>query len=35
MQNWYTAALAETFRDLEHEAEVRNTGTLLQDLRAH
>ncbi len=35
MQSWYTAALSETFRDLEHEEEARKTGTVLQDLRRH
>ncbi len=35
MQSWYSDALAETFRDLEHEEEARKTGTVLQDLRRH
>jgi glutathione S-transferase len=33
MQAWYAAALAEPWRDAGHEAELRETGTLLQDLR--
>jgi glutathione S-transferase len=34
MQSWYTDALAETWRDPEHEAEARRAGTWLSDLRA-
>lgn len=34
MREWYAAALAETWRDPEHEAEARRAGTVLQDLRA-
>jgi len=34
MQEWYRAALAETWRDVEHEEEVRAVGTWTQDLRA-
>jgi glutathione S-transferase len=34
MKQWYAAGLAETWRDPEHEAEVRAFGTLTQDLRA-
>jgi glutathione S-transferase len=34
LQQWYTAALAETWRDAEHEDEVRGVGTWTQDLRA-
>jgi len=34
MKQWYQAALAETWRDAEHEAEVRVVGTWVQDLRA-
>lgn len=34
MRDWYTAALAETFRDLPHEAEIRDAGILVEDLRA-
>lgn len=34
MQRWYAAALAESFRDQPHEAEMRRMGTVLSDLRA-
>jgi glutathione S-transferase len=34
MQDWYAAALAEPWRDAEHEAELAQAGTVLQDLRA-
>ncbi len=34
MQDWYAAALAEPWRDAEHEAELAQVGTVLQDLRA-
>lgn len=34
MKQWYSAALAETWRDAEHEEEVRSFGTWTQDLRA-
>ena len=34
MQGWYAAALAETWRDDEHEEELRAVGTFHQDLRA-
>jgi glutathione S-transferase len=34
MKAWYSAALAETWRDEEHEAEVRASGEWLEDLRA-
>jgi len=34
MQSWYTAALAEPWRDDGHEAEVRAAGEWLADLRA-
>lgn len=34
MQNWYAAALAEPWRDTEHEAELSQAGTVLEDLRA-
>jgi glutathione S-transferase len=34
MKDWYTAALAETWRDEEHEAEARAVGTWREDLRA-
>lgn len=33
MQDWYAAALAETWRDEAHEAEARAAGPWLQDLR--
>jgi glutathione S-transferase len=34
MQDWYASALAETWRDEAHEAEAREAGQWLQDLRA-
>ncbi|MDH5255666.1 MAG: glutathione S-transferase family protein [Gammaproteobacteria bacterium] len=34
MQEWYAAALKETWRENAHEAEARDVGTVLQDLRA-
>ncbi len=34
MQNWYQASLAETWRDEPHEADARNAGPWIQDLRA-
>jgi len=34
MKEWYTAALAETWRDPEHEVELRAVGTWREDLRA-
>ncbi len=34
MQNWYQASLAETWRDEPHEADARNAGPWVQDLRA-
>ena len=33
MHSWYRDALAETWRDVEHDAEVRQHGTVLEDLR--
>jgi glutathione S-transferase len=33
MQAWYTAALAEPWRDGAHESEIAARGSLLQDLR--
>jgi glutathione S-transferase len=33
LRRWYHDALAEPFRDEEHDAEVRSHGTVLQDLR--
>jgi glutathione S-transferase len=32
--SWYAAALAEPWREAEHEAEARAAGTVLEDLRA-
>ncbi len=34
MQRWYSEAIAETFRDEPHEAEIRAMGTVLEDFRA-
>lgn len=34
MREWYAAALAETWREPGHEAEVRAAGTIIEDLRA-
>ena len=34
MQAWYAAALAETWRDEEHEVEARAVGAWREDLRA-
>lgn len=34
MAEWYRSALAETWREADHEAEVRAAGTLTEDLRA-
>ncbi|MBC8026629.1 MAG: glutathione S-transferase family protein [Steroidobacteraceae bacterium] len=34
MKAWYSAALAEIWRDEEHEVEARASGTWTQDLRA-
>ena len=33
LQAWYAAALAEPWRDTEHEAELAQVGTVLEDLR--
>jgi len=33
MQSWYQAALSEPWRDLAHEAEVQQFGTILEDRR--
>jgi glutathione S-transferase len=33
MRDWYAAALAETWRDAEHEAEITISGSVLEDLR--
>jgi hypothetical protein len=34
MREWYASALEEKWRDVPHEAEVTQLGTILQDLRA-
>ena len=34
MRNWYNDALAERWREAGHEAELRQTGTVLEDLRS-
>ena len=34
MRDWYSAALAETWREPSHEAEIAAAGTVTQDLRA-
>jgi len=34
MQEWYSAALQETFRDQPHEQEILQAGEILEDLRA-
>jgi glutathione S-transferase len=34
MRRWYAAALAETFRDVPHEAEIAEMAALIEDLRA-
>ncbi|MDI6746268.1 MAG: glutathione S-transferase family protein [Rhodocyclaceae bacterium] len=34
MQEWYAAALDETWREEDHETEVRQAGTVLEDRRA-
>jgi glutathione S-transferase len=34
MRDWYSAALAENFRDAPHEAEMLETAILIEDLRA-
>jgi len=34
MQEWYAAALQETFRDQPHEQEILQVGEILEDLRA-
>jgi len=35
MQSWYADALREPWREVEHEAEARTFGHLLEDLREH
>jgi glutathione S-transferase len=34
MRRWYEAALAETFRDKDHDIEIARAGTVTEDLRA-
>jgi glutathione S-transferase len=34
MREWYAAALAETWREPDHDAEVGAAGTIVEDLRA-
>ena len=34
MRNWYDAALRETWREMSHDQEIFNSGTVLEDLRA-
>ncbi len=34
MQEWYEAALAETWRDIPHEEEIPLVGVLMEDVRA-
>jgi glutathione S-transferase len=34
MRRWYAGALAETFRDVPHEAEIAEMANLVEDLRA-
>ena len=34
MRRWYDEALAETWRDPPHEAELRRAGRIVEDLRA-
>lgn len=34
MRDWYAAGLAETFRDVAHDAEIDDYGTVTEDLRA-
>ncbi len=34
MREWYAAALAETWRDLPHDAEIEQRATITEDLRA-
>jgi glutathione S-transferase len=34
MRQWYAAALAESFRDAPHEAEILEQASVLDDLRA-
>jgi glutathione S-transferase len=34
MKRWYEAALAEPWRDADHDAEITQSGRIVQDLRA-
>ena len=34
MREWYASAIAETWREPEHDAEIRAAGTIVEDLRA-
>jgi glutathione S-transferase len=34
MREWYEAALAETFRDVDHEKEILANGVVIEDLRS-
>ena len=34
MKQWYAEAIAETFRDQGHEADLEKFGTVLEDIRA-
>ncbi len=34
MRDWYSAALEEPWRDAPHDAEITNSGQVMQDLRA-
>ncbi|MDF2389368.1 glutathione S-transferase, partial [Nostoc ellipsosporum NOK] len=34
MREWYEAGLAETWREPDHEAELRAAGTIIEDIRA-
>ena len=33
MKRWYEAALAEVYRDPDHEVEIAQAGKIVQDLR--
>jgi len=34
MQDWYDAALRETWREISHDKEISDSGTVIEDLRA-
>jgi glutathione S-transferase len=34
MRDWYTAGIAETFRDSHHDEDIRQMGTITEDVRA-